>query len=446
MRFNDRREAGRLLAERLKDYTGRSDVVVLALPRGGVPVAYEVAQRLRVPLDIFLVRKLGVPGHPELAMGAIAQGGVEVLSDDLIRDLGVPIALVRQVAAREKLELDRRDRQYRGGRSLAPVRDRVVILIDDGLATGSTMQAAATALRQLSPARIIVAAPVGAGETCARLKQFADAVVCLETPEPFQAVGLWYEHFDQTSDEEVRRLLEGMSGGRKPQDDAHTATEVRVPVGAQALVGDLRVPPSARGVVLFAHGSGSSRHSSRNQHVARVLEGEGFATLLIDLLTMEEERVDQYTGHLRFDIEMLAARLVAIVDWLGRRDGVAALPIGLFGASTGGGAALMASAVRPEPIAAIVSRGGRPDLAGRALPRVTAPTLLIVGGRDTAVIAMNRDAMSQMRCEVSLEIVDGATHLFEESGALERVAALAADWFARHLTAAAGDRRSHQSA
>src|SRR5437867_3662479 len=156
MRFTDRLDAGRLLAERLKEYTGRSDVTVLALPRGGVPVAYEVAQRLRVPLDIFLVRKLGVPGHPELAMGAIAEGGVEVLSDDLIRDIGIPSALVRQVAVREKLELDRRDRQYRGGRSLASVRDRVVILIDDGLATGSTMQAAVTALRKLSPARIIV--------------------------------------------------------------------------------------------------------------------------------------------------------------------------------------------------------------------------------------------------------------------------------------------------
>jgi len=209
MRFKDRRDAGRQLAERLKEYTGRSDVVVLALPRGGVPVAYEVAHRLRVPLDIFLVRKLGVPGHPELAMGAIAEGGVEVLSDDLIRDLGVPTALVRQVAAREKLELDRRDRQYRGGRSLAPVRDRVVILIDDGLATGSTMQAAVTALGQLSPSRIIVAVPVGARDTCARLQQFADEVVCLDTPEPFQAVGLWYEHFDQTTDEEVHRLLEG---------------------------------------------------------------------------------------------------------------------------------------------------------------------------------------------------------------------------------------------
>jgi predicted phosphoribosyltransferase len=207
MRFRDRTEAGRKLADRLSSYTGRSDVIVLALPRGGVPVAYEVAARLGVPLDLFLVRKLGVPDHPELAMGAIAEGGVEVLSEDLIRDLDVPAALVQQVAARERLELDRRDRLYRGGRQLAPVRDRVVLLIDDGLATGSTMQAAVTALKRLAPSRVVVAVPVGARDTCERLSRVADEVVCLMMPEPFRAVGLWYENFSQTTDDEVREFL-----------------------------------------------------------------------------------------------------------------------------------------------------------------------------------------------------------------------------------------------
>jgi dienelactone hydrolase len=219
------------------------------------------------------------------------------------------------------------------------------------------------------------------------------------------------------------------------------STAVRVPIGGLVLQGDLGSPPEPQGLVLFAHGSGSSRHSSRNQYVARALEQERFATLLIDLLTAEEEAIDQRTAHLRFDIEMLAARLVAIVDWLGRRQETAGLPIGLFGASTGGGAALVAAAARQQEIAAVVSRGGRPDLAGPALSHVTAPTLLIVGGRDTSVITMNRDAMSHMRCEVSIEIVPGATHLFEEPGALERVAQLAADWFSRYLRVAKTDQQ-----
>jgi putative phosphoribosyl transferase len=207
MRFKDRRDAGRRLAAVLRQYAGRSDLIVLALPRGGVPVAYEVAQALSVPLDVFLVRKLGVPGHGELAMGAIAAGGIEVLSEDLIRELGIPRAIVEQVAVHERLELDRRDRAYRSGRQAPAVGDRTVILVDDGLATGSSMQAATLALRQHAPARVVIAVPVGAFETCTRLRELADDVVCLETPEPFTAVGLWYEDFDQTSDEEVSRLL-----------------------------------------------------------------------------------------------------------------------------------------------------------------------------------------------------------------------------------------------
>jgi predicted phosphoribosyltransferase len=207
MRFIDRAEAGRQLAGSLAAYARRSDVVVLALPRGGVPVAYEVARALRAPLDVFLVRKLGVPGHPELAMGAIAEGGVEVLSDDLIRELGIPQKVVQQVAVRERMELDRRDGLYREGRSLPEVRGRCVILVDDGLATGSTMQAAVTALRRLEPARVVVAVPVGAHDTCERLGRLADEVICLIAPELFQAVGLWYEEFTQTSDDEVKQLL-----------------------------------------------------------------------------------------------------------------------------------------------------------------------------------------------------------------------------------------------
>jgi putative phosphoribosyl transferase len=211
-------------------------------------------------------------------------------------------------------------------------------------------------------------------------------------------------------------------------------TSVRVPIGETSLHGDLELPPRPKGLVLFAHGSGSSRHSPRNRHVAEVLREHGLATLLIDLLTPEEETIDARTGHLRFDIDLLATRLVAIVDWLRRRQDTSALPIGLFGASTGGAAALVAAAARPHEIAAVVSRGGRPDLARSALRLVTCPTRLIVGGRDAAVLGMNRAAMAEMDAPVELQVVPGATHLFEEPGALDRVAELAAEWFARHLT------------
>jgi len=231
MRFHDRTDGGRQLAARLTAYAGRSDVTVLALPRGGVPVAREVATRLGAPLDIFLVRKLGVPGHPEFAMGALAEGGVEVLSEDVIRDLGVPRALVQQVAVRERLELERRDVLYRGGRKAHDVRGGTVILVDDGLATGSTMQAAVQALRQRGPASIVVAAPVGARETCERLRRLADRVVCVSTPEPFSAVGLWYEEFSQTSDEEVKHLL---GTTRQPARGGSTATDPSDVVRAQA--------------------------------------------------------------------------------------------------------------------------------------------------------------------------------------------------------------------
>jgi dienelactone hydrolase len=217
---------------------------------------------------------------------------------------------------------------------------------------------------------------------------------------------------------------------------------VQVPIDGRPLAGDLVVPEDSHGLVLFAHGSGSSRHSPRNRFVARSLERRQLATLLIDLLTEQEEAVDERTAQYRFDIPMLAARLVTIVDWLRRRGKTASLPVGVFGASTGGGAALIAAADRPREIAAVVSRGGRPDLAGTALRRVTAPTLLIVGGFDIPVIEMNRDAMKQMSGEVKLEIVPGATHLFEEPGTLERVADLAGDWFRHHLGRAAAAHRS----
>ena len=205
-RFRDRAEAGRALAAELSSYKNRNDVIVFALPRGGVPVAYEVARALGAPLDVFLVRKLGVPGHEEYAMGAIAEGGAMVLSEDVIEQLAIPQRAVEAVVQKERAELERRARLYRRGPP-PELRGRTVILVDDGLATGSSMRAAVAALRSLDPARIVVAVPVAARDTCEALRDEADEVVCARTPEPFRAVGLWYEDFEQTSDEEVGELL-----------------------------------------------------------------------------------------------------------------------------------------------------------------------------------------------------------------------------------------------
>lgn len=213
--FHDRTEAGRQLAQRLAAYANRPDVIVLALPRGGVPVAFEVARALGAPLDVFIVRKLGVPGHEELAMGAVATGGVRIINEPLVRALGIPEYVIDAVAAMEQQELERRERLYRGDRPPPDVRGRTVILVDDGLATGATMLAAIRAIRKMQPGRIVAAVPVASRDTCEALGNEADDMVCAVTPEPFYAVGQWYEDFSQTTDEEVRELLERAEAMRR---------------------------------------------------------------------------------------------------------------------------------------------------------------------------------------------------------------------------------------
>ncbi|MDQ3253670.1 MAG: phosphoribosyltransferase [Acidobacteriota bacterium] len=217
MIYQDRIEAGKRLAAELAEYANRADVLVLALPRGGVPVAFEVAEALHAPLDVFLVRKLGVPGHEELAMGAIATGGVRVINEDVVRYLNIPDEVIETVAMDEQRELERRERAYRDGRAAPDVQGRTVILVDDGLATGSTMRATAMALRQQQPARIVVAVPVASSQTCDEFRAEVDDIVCAVTPEPFRGVGQWYEDFSQTTDEEVHDLLERAAGRGKPR-------------------------------------------------------------------------------------------------------------------------------------------------------------------------------------------------------------------------------------
>jgi putative phosphoribosyl transferase len=391
-------------------------------------VAYEVARALGAPLDVFLVRKLGVPGHEELAMGAIASGDIQVLNDDVVRQLALSPQTIARVEAVEEEELRRREREYRGARPPVVLAGRTVILVDDGLATGSTMRAAVAAVRQKKPAKVVVAVPVGAPTTCTELRKEADEVVCLLSPWGFHAVGQFYADFSQTTDEEVKALL--MSIAQR---------SVVIPVPGGEIAGDLVVPDEARGLVVFAHGSGSSRHSPRNRQVAETLQQAHLATLLVDLLTLREESQDVRDGRLRFDIPFLARRLQTVTAWAAQDPSLADLDVGYFGASTGGAAALVAAAEAPA-VKAVVSRGGRPDLAGDALARVTAPTLLIVGGRDVQVLELNEQARRRMTAPVSLEVIPGATHLFEEPGALARVSELAAGFLARYLGVAAGVR------
>ena len=430
MLFIDRTDAGRHLAQRLR-HLHATDVVVLGLPRGGVPVAFEVAEELHAPLDVIVVRKLGVPFQPEYGFGAIGEGGARIIDDYVVRQTRLTEPLTAEVEARERALLERRVRQLRGDHPPVPLAGRTVIIVDDGIATGSTARAACLAARARGASRVILVAPVGPVQAIAALRQDADEVVCLHTPAHFFAIGEWYGDFSQVSDEEVTILLGKAAASLVGPGSADPdPAEVTLNIAGARLPASLALPARAAGVVVFAHGSGSSRHSPRNQFVAAALNRAGLGTLLVDLLTADEELSHAYV----FNVPLLAARLAGITGWLRSEPATAAIPLGYFGASTGAAAALWAAAASPPlPVSAIVSRGGRPDLAGPRLARVQAPTLLIVGGADQLVLDLNRQAQAALTCENRLEVIPGATHLFEEPGAMRQVAQLARDWLTRHF-------------
>lgn len=411
--FSNRTTAGRELAKELARFAG-AETVVVGLARGGMPVAAEVARALHAPLDVLVVRKVGAPFQPELGIGALAEGDVHVIDTVLCERLGISDADVRRLVHAQAIELDERIATFRQSHPRLGLTGRLVIVVDDGLATGSTAHAAVRSARRVGARYVVLAVPVGSEQAVRRLEGIADEVVCLATPADFMAVGYHFDDFAQVTDAEVLSCL----------DDTVRA-EVQIPVDDASLAGHLEIPAGARLLVIFAHGSGSTHLSPRNREVARILQEGGIATLLMDLLTEEEAAHRAQV----FDIEHLVDRLEAALAWSRRDSRTQHLAVALFGASTGAAAALAAAARCPDLVRSVVSRGGRPDLAMPWLPRVQAPTLLIVGGDDVEVLRLNREALTRLTCPASLEVIPGASHLFEEPGTLQRAAALARDWF-----------------
>ncbi len=396
--------------------------MVLGLPRGGVPVAAEVAKHLHSPFDVLLVRKIGVPGQPELAMGAAGEGRVTVVNDQILRDSSVSEHQFHEAEDKARRVIEERAVLYRCGRAAPDLHGKTALVVDDGLATGATARAACQVARLRGARRVVLAVPVAPRGWEDDFRGVADELVCPSTPDDFVAVGEHYQQFGQVSDTEVVATLAGLRASSCDDD-------VTIETAGVALAGHLTVPTGAVGCVVFAHGSGSSRRSPRNVWVAARLNEHGLGTLLFDLLS-EEEALER---HMVFDVERLSERLSGAVAWLTGRSPTQNLPIGLFGASTGAAAALVTAATMADTVKAVVSRGGRPDLAWEHLGDVRQPVLFLVGGRDIEVLDLNRRAADHLGGEHELIVVGGAGHLFEEKGALDDVANAAAEFFTTHL-------------
>ena len=425
--FIDRVDAGRQLAKALAALS-LDRPVIFALPRGGVPVAVEVANALNAPLDLLLVRKIGAPQNPEVALGAIVEGASRevVINESVQRLSGADEAYIAAAVADQRDELERRKKVYLGDRPRLDPRGRTVVIVDDGLATGATMKAALIGLKRSNPERIILALPVAPRLALEEMSDLADDIICLHPATHFRGVGSFYRDFSQLTDAETVALLAQVPVSPQRVSDTHKRLVAIPPLG---LTGDLSVPPNPRGIILFAHGNGSSRRSPRNTYVTEKLNDEGFSTLLFDLLTPEEGQNRRNV----FDIPLLADRVIEASIWITSEPDLEDLPLGLFGASTGAGAALVASAELKGRVGAVVSRGGRPDMAQAFLADVTSPTLFVVGGLDHEVIGLNELAFAALTCTKKMEIVAGAGHLFEEANTLDSAIAHAAQWFKTHL-------------
>lgn len=440
--FHDRTEAGRQLAEKLEPFRTQSPIV-LGLPRGGVVVAYEVALALDAPLDVCFVRKVGAPLRPEVGLGAVAEDGATDLNLDLVEHYGLSERKLARLVAAKRVELEERRQRVRAYVAPLDVRGRNVIVVDDGIAMGGTVRAAMQTLRARGAARVIVATPVVRADAIDELAELADSVIYLRSDKPFHGVGAAYEDFTPVEEDEVVALLRHARNGWRRSETRGLVTrrEIRVPLDLAstpdaALIGRLTLPSAPRGLVIFAHGEQIGRNDER---VAAELLAEGFGTLMVDLLTVDEQRVDERTTHHRFDVRLIASRLLAVTTWVREQPELGSFPIGYFAARTAAAAALVAAASRPSVVRAIIAYGGRPDLAEAWLGDVEAPTMLIVGGADPDLLRLNRETLEFLvRCERQLHIISGATILLEEPEALEQVARTTARWFADHIAATAG--------
>jgi putative phosphoribosyl transferase len=418
MIFEDRREAGRRLAS-LLGFLEPEDPVVLALPRGGVPVAVEVAAALGAALDVLPVRKLGAPGRPEFAIGAIAEDGTAVLDAVTAERIGVTEQDVDRVLRAEVAELRRRIAHFRRGRPPVDVRGRTVVIVDDGLATGLTDLAAVRAARRRGAERIIVAAPVASREAVVLLRPEADEVICHTVPRELLGVGRWYRDFSPVPDREVLRLLAEARRGSAPGGGAPERRSVEIAVGEGVLLpAELSAASEAWGFVLLAGLGGEAPAAGSRPPLASLLNAAGLATLSLELTTTDER-----DGRRGADVEVLAGRLVAATRWVAREPEARGLPIGYAAGPGAAAATLAAAAVLGEEVRAVVSTDGRPDLARGALDRVTAPTLLMVEGAGDALEAARR-ASVRLRGPHRISRGDG-----DEAGRL------AVDWLGRHLPA-----------
>ncbi|GAA4954259.1 phosphoribosyltransferase family protein [Streptomonospora halophila] len=425
--FTDRSEAGRRLAERVRPHVSE-DPVVLALPRGGVPVGAELARMLRIPLDVVVVRKIGVPGHPELGVGAIAEDGHACYDDTALARLRLTREDLAATVAAERAELERRLELYRRGRPAPQLRGRDVVVVDDGVATGGTARAALRTVRRRNPARLLLAVPVAAQAALDALADETDRVVALTVPDNFRAVGEWYRDFGQLTDEEVTALISDPRDARSAPSRA-----VRIRAGEVHLDAELATVAGMRATVVVAVEHG--REDPVQRAVAAGLGRAGYATLLLDLLTPDEARRQEAAEGAPSEVSAAeaAGRLAAAVGWLRRSTEAAEGRVGVLGSGRGAPAALRAAADHPADIAAVVLNGGRPDAAGEALGRVRAPVLALVQGSDSFVRELAEWALSRTSGPGEARTVAGAEGLISGAAAWRDVGAAAADWFEHHL-------------
>ncbi|WP_159941953.1 MULTISPECIES: phosphoribosyltransferase family protein [unclassified Nocardiopsis] len=421
--FADRSEAGRRLAERVRPFAV-NDPLVLALPRGGVPVGAELARRLDADFDVLMVRKIGLPGHPELGVGAIAEDGRVHYDDLALARMHVPRQALSATVAAERDELDRRRRVYRGERPAPRIAGRDCVVVDDGVATGGTARAALRMVRQAGPARLALAVPVASPEAVELLREEADALVVLSAPDNFRAVGEWYRDFGQLSDHHVTAIL----AERGRSEDPDVTRGVRVRAGGVYLDGDLTVPPAPRGAVVVAAG----RADESWRPAASALRRAGYATLVLDLLT-DQERAEGGAGAGGPGPAPFGERLNAAVTWLRRATDAADGPLGVLASGEAAAAALATAAERPEDVAAVVVHGGRIDLAEESLPGVRAPVLVLVEGGDSFVRELGEWARGRMGGPTDLRVMEGAERLLGDAHVWDRVVSEALDWFDEHM-------------